>query len=146
MHETNNAWNIHFSGGFYEILLVILAFDFIIIIHELGHFIVAKLSGIKVEEFSLFVGPKLFSVTIGETAYTLRLFPILAYVKMEGEEEESDSERAFNNSLSGCGPRWWRQDSGQFDFRVSDNIGSVLYDGLYHKNRRLFRKILRLIM
>ncbi|HOM01226.1 MAG TPA: RIP metalloprotease RseP [Acetivibrio sp.] len=84
-------------------LLVILAFDFIIIIHELGHFIVAKLSGIKVEEFSLFVGPKLFSIKRGETAYTLRLFPILAYVKMEGEEEESDSERAFSNK-----PVWVR--------------------------------------
>lgn len=77
-------------------LMVVLAFNFIIMIHELGHFIVAKLSGIKVEEFSLFVGPKIFSFKKGETTYSLRLFPILAYVKMEGEEEESDSERAFN--------------------------------------------------
>lgn len=84
-------------------LLVILAFNFIIIIHELGHFVVAKLSHIKVEEFSLFVGPKIFSVKRGETAYTLRLFPILAYVKMEGEDEESDSDRAFNNK-----PAWVR--------------------------------------
>jgi regulator of sigma E protease len=76
--------------------MVILAFNFIIIIHELGHFIVAKLSDIKVEEFSLFVGPKIFSFKKGETTYSLRTFPILAYVKMEGEDEESDSERAFN--------------------------------------------------
>ena len=79
-----------------RLLMVILAFNFIIIIHELGHFIVAKLSDIKVEEFSLFVGPKIFSFKKGETTYSLRTFPILAYVKMEGEDEESDSERAFN--------------------------------------------------
>lgn len=78
-----------------KILMIILAFNFILIIHELGHFVVAKLSNIKVDEFSLFVGPKLFSITRGETTYSIRLFPILAYVKMEGEDEESDSENAF---------------------------------------------------
>ncbi|OPZ92671.1 MAG: putative zinc metalloprotease [Firmicutes bacterium ADurb.Bin419] len=78
-----------------KILMIILAFNFILIIHELGHFIVAKLSKIRVEEFSLFIGPKLFSITRGETTYSIRLFPILAYVKMEGEDEESDSDNAF---------------------------------------------------
>lgn len=78
-----------------NIFMIILAFNFILIIHELGHFTVAKLSKIKVDEFSLFVGPKLFSFTKGETTYSLRLFPILAYVKMEGEDEESASENAF---------------------------------------------------
>ncbi|NLW26822.1 RIP metalloprotease RseP [Acetivibrio saccincola] len=76
-------------------LMVILAFNFIILIHELGHFIVAKLAGIKVDEFSLFIGPKIFSFKRGETTYSLRTFPLLAYVKMEGEGEESDDERAF---------------------------------------------------
>jgi len=79
-----------------NLLLAFIAFNLIIIIHESGHFIAAKLAGIKVIEFSLFVGPKLFSIKKGETEYSLRLFPILAYVKMEGEEEQSDSERAFN--------------------------------------------------
>jgi len=79
-----------------NLLLAILAFNLIVIIHELGHFITAKLADIKVLEFSLFVGPKLFSIKKGETTYSLRLIPILAYVKMEGEEEHSDSERAFN--------------------------------------------------
>ncbi|TYQ13034.1 UNVERIFIED_CONTAM: regulator of sigma E protease [Acetivibrio alkalicellulosi] len=79
-----------------RLLMVILAFNCIIIIHELGHFIVAKLSGIKVEEFSLFIGPKIFSFKKGETVYTLRTLPLLAYVKMEGEEEASDSDRAFH--------------------------------------------------
>lgn len=78
-------------------VLAFIAFNFIVIIHELGHFIAAKKFGIKVQEFSLFVGPKLFSFQKGETTYSLRLFPIMAYVKMEGEEEASKSERSFNN-------------------------------------------------
>lgn len=86
-----------------NILLIVLAFNFILIIHELGHFTVAKLSKIKVDEFSLFVGPKLFSFKKGETTYSLRLFPILAYVKMEGEDEESDSENSFSKK-----PVWVR--------------------------------------
>jgi regulator of sigma E protease len=67
-----------------NLLLAFIAFNFIVIVHELGHFIAAKLADIKVIEFSLFVGPKLFSFKKGETEYSLRLFPILAYVKMEG--------------------------------------------------------------
>lgn len=78
-------------------ILAFIAFNVIVIVHELGHFIAAKKFGIKVDEFSLFVGPKLWSTQRGETTYSIRLFPIMAYVKMEGEEEASTSERAFNN-------------------------------------------------
>lgn len=76
-------------------LLTFIAFNFIIIVHELGHFIVAKRAGIKVQEFSLFVGPRLFGFQRGDTMYSLRLIPALAYVKMEGEDEQSDSEHSF---------------------------------------------------
>jgi regulator of sigma E protease len=79
-----------------QILLAILALSFLIIVHEFGHFIVAKLSGIKVHEFSLFMGPKLFSKQFGETTYSLRLVPLGGFVRMEGEEQESEDERAFN--------------------------------------------------
>ena len=79
-----------------NLLIAFLAFNIIVIVHELGHFIVAKKSGIKVLEFSLFIGPKIFSIQRGETMYSLRLIPIIAYVKMEGEEEESEDERSFN--------------------------------------------------
>lgn len=79
-----------------RILFTLLAFNLIIIIHEMGHFVVAKLSDIKVEEFSLFLGPKIFGFKRGETTYSLRTIPIIAYVKMEGEDEESKSERSFN--------------------------------------------------
>jgi len=80
-----------------NLLLAFLAFNAIVLIHELGHFIAAKKMGIKVLEFSLFIGPKIFSIQRGETTYSLRLLPIIAYVKMEGEEEASASPRAFNN-------------------------------------------------
>lgn len=78
-----------------KLLIAFIAFDIIVIVHELGHFIAARLTNIKVLEFSLFIGPKIFSIKRGETTYSLRLIPALAYVKMEGEEEESDDERAF---------------------------------------------------
>ncbi|NLK87562.1 MAG: RIP metalloprotease RseP, partial [Clostridiaceae bacterium] len=79
------------------LILAILAFNIIVIVHELGHFITARKLGIKVLEFSLFIGPKIFSFERGGTTYSIRLFPVMAYVKMLGEEEESDSEQAFNN-------------------------------------------------
>lgn len=80
------------------ILIGVLLFELIIFIHEFGHFITAKKSGIKVNEFSLGMGPKLFSFGKGETKYSLRLFPIGGYCAMEGEDEESPEPRAFNNA------------------------------------------------
>lgn len=77
-------------------ILVFIAFNLIVIVHELGHFIAAKLSDIKVHEFSIFFGPRLFGIKIGETDYNFRLLPIGGYVRLEGEEEESQSERAYN--------------------------------------------------
>lgn len=78
-----------------QILIAVLAFGVIIFIHELGHFIVAKSVGIRVHEFALGMGPKLFSFKRGETLYALRLAPIGGYVQMEGEDAESDDPRAF---------------------------------------------------
>ena len=66
-----------------------------IFFHELGHFATAKWAGVRVNEFSIGMGPKLISKTVGETAYSLRLFPIGGFVAMEGEDEESDDERRF---------------------------------------------------
>ena len=74
-----------------------MLFALIIFVHEGGHFIAAKKSGVKVNEFSLGMGPKLFSFTRGETKYSLRLLPIGGYCAMEGEDEESENPRAFNN-------------------------------------------------
>lgn len=84
-----------------SILLAIVALSFLIIVHELGHFLVAKAFKVKVNEFSLFMGPKLFGFQKGETTYSLRLIPLGGYVKMEGEEEASDDDRAFNKKPVG---------------------------------------------
>ncbi len=75
----------------------IIVFSVLVLIHEFGHFIVAKWSGVIVHEFSLGIGPKIIGYQGKETYYSLRIFPIGGYVRMEGDEEESDSEGAFNN-------------------------------------------------
>ena len=80
------------------ILIGVLLFELIIFIHEFGHFITAKKSGIKVNEFSLGMGPKIFSFGKGETKYSLRIFPSGGFCAMEGEDEESPEPRAFNNA------------------------------------------------
>ncbi|MBR1731581.1 MAG: RIP metalloprotease RseP [Ruminococcus sp.] len=80
------------------IVIGVLLFALIIFFHEGGHFIAAKKSGVKVNEFSIGMGPKIISFTKGETQYSLRLFPIGGYCAMEGEDEESDNPRAFNNA------------------------------------------------
>lgn len=80
------------------IIIGILLFELIILSHEFGHFICAKKSGVLVHEFALGMGPKIFSFTKGETKYSLRLFPVGGYCKMEGEDEESDNPRAFGNA------------------------------------------------
>lgn len=85
------------------IIIAVLLFGLIIFIHEFGHFFTAKLSGIRVNEFSVGMGPKLFGFTKGETDYSLRLFPIGGYCAMEGEDEESPDDKAFNNK-----PVWKR--------------------------------------
>lgn len=85
------------------IIIGVLLFELIILIHEGGHFVAAKLSGVKVNEFALGMGPKLFGFTKGETKYSFRLLPIGGYCSMEGEDEESDNPRAFSNK-----PTWKR--------------------------------------
>lgn len=80
------------------VVIAVLLFELIIGLHEFGHFITAKLSGIKVNEFALGMGPKLFSFKKGETQYSLRLFPIGGFCAMEGEDEDSPEPRSFNNA------------------------------------------------
>lgn len=75
----------------------LLVFLLVVMLHELGHFTVAKLSGIKVNEFSIGMGPKIYQKEKGETFYSLRILPVGGYVAMEGEEENSHDPRAFNN-------------------------------------------------
>ncbi len=85
------------------IAIGVLLFEFIVFFHEFGHFITAKKFGVQVNEFAIGMGPKLFQFERGETKYTLRLLPIGGYCALEGENEESDNERAFINK-----PVWQR--------------------------------------
>jgi len=87
-------------GNIPYFIMAILAFSLLIIIHELGHFMLAKLNGVKVHEFSLGMGPKLFGIKGKETEYLIKAFPIGGYVKMEGEDEGSNDPRAFNNKTA----------------------------------------------
>ncbi len=78
------------------ILIAILIFGVLIGIHEWGHFIAAKACGVRVNEFSIGMGPLLAQKKKGETDYSLRLLPIGGYCAMEGEDETSDDPRALN--------------------------------------------------
>ncbi len=77
--------------------MAVLLFLTLIIIHEFGHFIAAKLLGVRVNEFAVGFGPKLFSKKWGETTYAVNLIPFGGYCAMEGEEENSTDSKAFCN-------------------------------------------------
>ncbi|NLL92163.1 MAG: RIP metalloprotease RseP [Ruminococcaceae bacterium] len=83
------------------ILVSVFLFGVIIFVHELGHFITAKLSGITVKEFALGMGPVIFKKIKNNTQYALRLFPIGGFVSMVGEDEESDEEGSFGKAPVG---------------------------------------------
>ena len=72
-------------------------FGLIIAIHEAGHFFAAKACGVKVNEFALGMGPAIFKFKKGETTYALRILPIGGFCSMEGEDEDSEDDRAFGN-------------------------------------------------
>ena len=78
------------------VILAILVFGVLIFTHELGHFLAAKLFGIRVNEFAINMGPTLLKKTVGETTYSLRLLPIGGFCAMEGEDEESEDPRSFS--------------------------------------------------
>ena len=81
-----------------RIVLAVVLFLLLIVFHEFGHFIVAKKSGIKVNEFAVGMGPLLYSKENGETTYSFRAIPIGGYCAMEGEDDESSDPRSFDNA------------------------------------------------
>lgn len=85
------------------IIYAIIIFCLLIFVHELGHFIAAKLCGVKVNAFAVGMGPAFWKKQKGETEYSLRIFPVGGFCAMEGEDEESEDERAFNKK-----PAWQR--------------------------------------
>ena len=74
-----------------SLLYFFIIIAFLIFIHELGHLLAAKWANVKVENFSIGFGPKIFKFNIGETEYSLSLLPLGGYVKMQGESPDSTS-------------------------------------------------------
>lgn len=86
-----------------SVVFAILLFSFLIFIHELGHFVAAKLSGVQVNEFAMFMGPAIWKKQKGETLYSIRCIPIGGYCAMEGEDGDSENPRAFGRAV------WWKR-------------------------------------
>lgn len=88
----------------FSVFFGIVLFSLLIFIHELGHFTAAKLFGVQVNEFSMFMGPALWKKQRGETLYAIRLIPLGGYCEMEGEDGESrDNPRSFGAAA------WWKR-------------------------------------
>ncbi len=85
------------------IVFAIIIFSFLIFIHELGHFLAAKASGVQVNEFSMFMGPALVKWQRGETLYSIRCIPLGGYCAMEGEDTDTDNPRSFQKAA------WWKR-------------------------------------
>ena len=83
------------------VILALVLFLFLIFPHELGHFMMARAVGVKVNEFAFGMGPAVWQKQGKETLYSIRIFPVGGFCAMEGENEESDQEGAFNNKP------WW---------------------------------------
>lgn len=94
-------------SGIWAYVLVALGLGLVVFIHELGHFLVAKRAGVKVETFSIGFGPVLFGFKRGETRYVISALPLGGYVMMLGEDGSNDEEnttdpRAFQNKPVGA--------------------------------------------
>jgi regulator of sigma E protease len=76
-------------------LVAIFVFGLLVFFHELGHFSVAKMVGIRVHEFAIGMGPKVLHLTRNETRYSIRALPIGGFVRMEGEDENSEATDSF---------------------------------------------------
>lgn len=86
-----------------SIVFAIILFSVLIFVHELGHFVAAKLSGVQVNEFAMFMGPAIFKWQRGETQYSIRCIPIGGYCAMEGEDQDTDNPRSFQKAA------WWKR-------------------------------------
>lgn len=96
--KIGNVWN-----AVWPYLVAVLVFVFVIFIHEFGHFISAKLLGVRVNEFAIGFGPALFKKQGKETLYVIRAVPFGGYCAMEGEDETSEDEKAF------CNKKAWKR-------------------------------------
>ncbi len=86
-----------------SIVFAILLVRLLIFVHEGGHFLAAKASGVQVNEFSLFMGPAIFKKQVGDTLYAIRCIPIGGYCAMEGEDADTDNPHSFQKAA------WWKR-------------------------------------
>jgi len=86
-----------------SVIFAVLIFSLLIFVHEFGHFFTAKLCGVQVNEFAIFLGPALYKKQVGETLYSIRCIPFGGYCAMEGEDEETDNPRSFQKAA------WWKR-------------------------------------
>ncbi len=87
----------------WTVLFALLIFSLIIFVHELGHFISARIFGVTVHEFAIGMGPKIFTKEKNGTKYSLRIIPIGGFCSMEGEDETSEDEGSFSSK------KWWKK-------------------------------------
>lgn len=83
-------------SGIQTFISFIFVFGILVIGHEFGHFMLARLNGVKVHEFSIGMGPKLVAHEGKKTKYTVRALPLGGYVQLQGENEESDDPDSFS--------------------------------------------------
>ena len=86
-----------------SVIFAILLFSLLIFVHELGHFLVAKASGVQVNEFAIFMGPAIWKKQKGETLYSIRCIPIGGYCAMEGEDQDTENPKSFQKAT------WWKR-------------------------------------
>ncbi len=81
---------------FFTVLIAFIGLIFLLVLHEFGHFVFAKLFNVKVEEFGVGYPPRIFGKKIGETVYSLNFLPFGAFVKLPGEIERTEDHRSFS--------------------------------------------------
>ncbi len=84
-------------SGSFSVILSFIVFTVLVLIHEYGHFIIARKNGILVEEFAIGMGPIILKKQKGDTLYTIRLLPLGGFCRMLGEDSADSDERSFNN-------------------------------------------------
>ena len=121
-----------------KILAAIVVFGIIILVHELGHFLMCKLMGVRVNEFAIGMGPKLLKFGKKETEYTLRLLPIGGFCAMEGEDEGSPAPSA----IGGNADREKPEDAPDADEALAEAEEPREPDPRAFPNKKVWRRIL----
>ncbi len=127
------------------IIIAIFSLIVLMVLHELGHFLVAKKYGVKVEEFGIGIPPRIFGKKIGETIYSINLLPIGAFVKIYGEDEKIKDKRSFSEKsifqramiLLGGVIAFWIVAFTILTFIMATGTPTAIDDDLYQPNAQV---------